>query len=190
MKNTQSKILSIPNKNLKLSKTYLVSSNLNSKYLQIFKIAGPLGEKSLLVPNSLSLDFNASSNSLLVSEIYPAKKEFGTLFSQINKMIIGVTEGFKKQIKLVGIGYKINYIESKDHNSLVINIGFSHPVIVKIPNNIKVSKEAANLNKTDQSLLELNSTSLTDLNNFVYSIQNIRPVSKSFKGTGITILTP
>ena len=122
--------------------------------------------------------------------------KLGTLVSQINQMIIGVTEGFKKQIKLVGIGYKINYIEpsnSEKHlnsGSLTINIGFSHPITLIIPTNIKVSKEAAKDNKTDQSILELNSTSLTELNNFVYSIKRIRSVDKSFKGTGITIINP
>jgi hypothetical protein len=122
--------------------------------------------------------------------------KLGTLVSQINQMITGVTEGFKKQIKLVGIGYKINYVEPSNSEkllnsgSLTINIGFSHPITLIIPSSIKVSKEAAKDNKTDQSILELNSTSLTELNNFVYSIKRIRPVDKSFKGTGITIINP
>lgn len=199
MKTIQSKIYTIPTKyltNLKFSRTFLVSTNVNSKTHQIFKISGPLGEKSLLVPSTLSLDLSESKSTIIFGEVLAAtnnKKEFGTLISKINQMIQGVTEGFKKQIKLIGIGYKINYIEStneKIQDLLVINIGFSHPVTIKVPTNIKVSKEAAKNNKTDQSLLELNSTSLTDLNNFVYSIKNLRPVTKSFKGTGITIINP
>ena len=199
MKTIQSKNYTIPTKyltKLKLSINYLVIAsltNVSSKAHQILKITGPLGEKSILIPSNLSLNLNESRNTIIFGEICAAtnnKKEFGTLISKINQMIQGVTEGFKKQIKLVGIGYKINYIESQDQNNLVINIGFSHPVTIKIPKNIKVSIEAAKNNKTDQSSLELNSTSLTDLNNFVYSIKNIRPVSKSFKGTGITIINP
>ena len=100
-------------------------------------------------------------------------------------MVIGVTEGFKKQVKLVGIGYKII---ATSENSLTLNIGFSHPIVIEIPANIKLSAQALKENKADQSLVELNSTSLIDLNNFVYSIKRIRPINKSFKGTGITVL--
>lgn len=213
MKTIQSKILTIPAKLIdiiNIKKTILISSNLNSKqghYHQNLIISGPLGVQSMLIPSFLNLDLNIAKNFINVScggnnnlgSHKAAKGEInklGTLVSQINQMIIGVTEGFKKQIKLVGIGYKINYIEpnnSEKHlnsGSLTINIGFSHPITLIIPTSIKVSKEAAKDNKTDQSILELNSTSLTELNNFVYSIKRIRPVDKSFKGTGITIINP
>jgi hypothetical protein len=210
---------------INIKKTILISSNLNSKqghYHQNFIISGPLGVQSMLIPSFLNLDLSESKNYINIScqgdnnglcppstrghhpkadgteKTYKIDdlNKLGTLVSQINQMIIGVTEGFKKQIKLVGIGYKINYIEpsnSEKHlnsGSLTINIGFSHPITLIIPTNIKVSKEAAKDNKTDQSILELNSTSLTELNNFVYSIKRIRSVDKSFKGTGITIINP
>ena len=221
MKTIQSKILTIPTKLIdiiNIKKTILISSNLNSKqghYHQKFIISGPLGVQSMLIPSFLNLDLSESKNFINIScqgnnnghpvgmgdgteKTYKIDdlNKLGTLVSQINQMIIGVTEGFKKQIKLVGIGYKINYIEpsnSEKHlnsGSLTINIGFSHPITLIIPTNIKVSKEAAKDNKTDQSILELNSTSLTELNNFVYSIKRIRSVDKSFKGTGITIINP
>ena len=218
MKTIQSKILTIPTKLIdiiNIKKTILISSNLNSKqghYHQNFIISGPLGVQSMLIPSFLNLDLSESKNFINIScqgrghlptgngteKTYKIDdlNKLGTLVSQINQMIIGVTEGFKKQIKLVGIGYKINYIEpsnSEKHlnsGSLTINIGFSHPITLIIPTNIKVSKEAAKDNKTDQSKLELNSTSLTELNNFVYSIKRIRSVDKSFKGTGITIINP
>jgi hypothetical protein len=110
-------------------------------------------------------------------------------------MIMGVTsiDCFKKQIKLIGIGYKITYVEAPNLNekaSIILNIGFSHSIQLPIPSSIKVSTLAIKENKNDPSFLELSSSSLVDLNNFVYQIQSIRPAKKSFKGTGITILTP
>jgi large subunit ribosomal protein L6 len=112
-------------------------------------------------------------------------------------MILGVTEGFKKQIKLIGVGYKINYsvgnspklIRKNNVSFLTLNIGFSHPVSIEIPSNIYVNEDSKKAN-SDPSSIELFSTSLTDLNNFVYSIYKIKPIEKSFKGTGITIITP
>lgn len=104
-------------------------------------------------------------------------------------MILGVTEGFKKQIKLIGIGYKVQPTDS-NFNSLTLSIGFSHPVVIPVPKNIKISDLALKENKTDPSSITLSSTSLIDLNNFVDTIHRIRPVAKSFKGTGISINTP
>jgi large subunit ribosomal protein L6 len=110
-------------------------------------------------------------------------------------MILGVTEGFKKQIKLIGIGYKVQPSQivapnKLPQNYLTLNIGFSHPVVIPVPSNIQISESALKENKTDPSSIILNSTSLIELNNFVDSIQRIRPVAKSFKGTGISILSP
>jgi large subunit ribosomal protein L6 len=105
-------------------------------------------------------------------------------------MIIGVTEGFKKQIKLIGVGYKINLSTKQNVSYLNLNIGFSHPVSIEIPKNIYVNEDSKKANNSDPSSIELFSTSLTDLNNFVYSIAKIKPVEKSFKGTGITIINP
>ena len=44
----------------------------------------------------------------------------------INNMIVGVTEGFKKELDVNGVGYRV----AKDGKNLVMNIGFSHQVIV------------------------------------------------------------
>jgi large subunit ribosomal protein L6 len=100
-------------------------------------------------------------------------------------MVVGVTEGFKKQVKLVGIGYKII---ATSESSITLNLGFSHPIEIEIPANINLTAEALKENKADQSQIEFKSTSLVDLNNFVYSIKRIRPINKSFKGTGVTII--
>ena len=50
----------------------------------------------------------------------------------INNMVIGVTTGFTKNLELVGVGYRA---EANNPQQLTINIGFSHPVIVKAPAN-------------------------------------------------------
>jgi large subunit ribosomal protein L6 len=179
---------------------------LEVNYHQKLIITGPLGEQSIVIPKNINLEIE--KNTIKLSEIKDSivvstskKNDINQLinlnYSLINQMILGVTEGFKKQIKLIGIGYKVNLNSTLVHSSsvveglsLTLNIGFSHPVTIHIPKNIKISEEAIKENKTDQSSLILNSTSLIDLNNFVYSIKRIRPVEKSFKGTGITIVTP
>ena len=61
----------------------------------------------------------------------------GTHRSLINNMIIGVNEGYKKVLKMVGVGYRAQL----KGNTLVINAGFSQPVEVTIPENLSVEIE-------------------------------------------------
>lgn len=101
-------------------------------------------------------------------------------------MIQGVTIGFKRYIKLTGIGYKANLIEIPN-KTLVLNIGFSHPVNIDVPSNIKILNVT---NSSQGSIIEISANSLTELNNFIFNIKKLRPADKSFKGTGITIINP
>lgn len=48
----------------------------------------------------------------------------GTIRAHINNMIVGTSEGYKKELEIQGIGYKV----AKQGNKLVFNLGFSHPV--------------------------------------------------------------
>ncbi|RKY39350.1 MAG: 50S ribosomal protein L6, partial [Candidatus Omnitrophota bacterium] len=68
------------------------------------------------------------------------KSLHGTFRALINNMVIGVTQGFKKELEIVGIGYKA---QLKGTN-LVLQLGFSHPVEVPIPSDLKVTLGGAN----------------------------------------------
>ena len=58
----------------------------------------------------------------------------------INNMIVGVTEGFKKELDVNGVGYRV----AKEGNKLVMNLGFSHPVIVEETEDVQLEAPAAN----------------------------------------------
>lgn len=66
-----------------------------------------------------------------------AKKMWGTTRAIINNMIEGVTSGFQKKLEIEGVGFRA----SVDEASLVLNIGYSHPVKLKIPAGLKVTVE-------------------------------------------------
>ena len=59
----------------------------------------------------------------------------------INNMIVGVTEGFKKELDVNGVGYRV----AKEGNKLVMNLGFSHQVIMEAPAGITVEVPNPNL---------------------------------------------
>ena len=57
----------------------------------------------------------------------------GLTRSLVNNMVVGVTEGFKKELEIVGVGYRA---EAQGANALRLNLGFSHPVNVSAPEGI------------------------------------------------------
>ena len=57
----------------------------------------------------------------------------GLTRSLVNNMVIGVTDGFKKQLEIVGVGYRA---EAQGPSGLRLNLGFSHPVNVSAPDGI------------------------------------------------------
>ena len=58
----------------------------------------------------------------------------GTFRALINNMVVGVTEGFEKKLKLVGVGYRVN----AQGNKLDLSLGFSHPVVYNVPSEMTV----------------------------------------------------
>lgn len=62
------------------------------------------------------------------------KQVHGTTRSLLNNMIEGVTNGFKKELDIVGIGYRSSVTGKK----LVLNVGFSHPIEFDIPEGLEV----------------------------------------------------
>ena len=56
----------------------------------------------------------------------------GTARSIVNNMVIGVTQGFEKKLQLVGVGYRAQ----AQGNALNLTLGFSHPVVHKLPDGI------------------------------------------------------
>ena len=65
----------------------------------------------------------------------PTRSLHGTVRAHINNMITGVTTGFKKELDIIGVGFK-SQIKGK---TLVLNVGFTHPVEMPVPEGLKVS---------------------------------------------------
>ena len=61
------------------------------------------------------------------------RAQHGLTRSLVNNMVVGVTDGFKKNLEIVGVGYRA---EAQGPNALRLNLGFSHPVNVKAPDGI------------------------------------------------------
>ena len=101
----------------------------------VVKVKGPKGELEYKIPRELKITIE--ENKVAVLPIAKSKKTpalWGTIRAVIANMVSGVTSGFEKKLEIEGIGFKAQ----TQGNELVLNLGFSHQVIFKIPDGIKV----------------------------------------------------
>jgi len=97
-------------------------------------IKGKLGELFLKFDKT-SIKLNMEDNKLTVTPVSDSKEnraKYGLYRSLINNMVVGVTEGFSKTLKIVGVGYRV----TKKGDNLEISVGYSNLVTVKPPEGI------------------------------------------------------
>ena len=99
------------------------------------EVKGPKGSLNLVLTEGISLI--QEDERLVVhreNDERQSKALHGLMRSLINNMIIGVTEGYSKQLELVGVGYRV---QAKGKTNLEFQLGFSHPVNVSAPDGIE-----------------------------------------------------
>ncbi|MBQ3135427.1 MAG: 50S ribosomal protein L6 [Oscillospiraceae bacterium] len=95
----------------------------------------------------------------------------------INNMVVGVTEGFKKELEVNGVGYRV----AKEGNKLVMNLGYSHQVIMEEVPGITIDVPNPNaivINGCDKQLV----------GQFAANVREKRP-PEPYKGKGIKYST-
>ena len=98
-------------------------------------VKGPKGELSRELPELVSV--SQDGDTLQVSRVddsRSARAMHGLMRSLVNNMVVGVTEGFRKELDIVGVGYRA---QAKGSNALELALGFSHPVSVTAPDGIE-----------------------------------------------------
>ena len=117
---------------------------------------------------------NVSEGSLQVEMIGRAKNApaiWGTTARIIENMIVGVTEGFKKQLELNGVGFRMNLAGKK----INLALGFSHPVEVAIIEGIEVAIEG--------NVMTISGIDKHAVGQFAANIRALKPV-EPYKGKG------
>jgi large subunit ribosomal protein L6 len=115
---------------IKLPETVKFNSTDNS-----VSVEGPKGKLQTTVQFNGEIKVEGDSISL-VDENNDKKSRalYGLTRSLINNMVVGVTEGFSKTLRIVGVGYKAQ-LQGK---MLVLNLGYSHPITFSIREGIKI----------------------------------------------------
>lgn len=101
-------------------------------------VDGPKGSLNMAVSDLVSVDLDASQVRVsAVSEHRKSRAMHGLMRTLIQNMVTGVTTGFTKSLEIQGVGYRAE----ADKQSLTLNVGYSNPVVMKIPEGITVEVE-------------------------------------------------
>lgn len=95
-------------------------------------LKGPKGELSLKLPPGLK--FSKEEDKAVLSIDQSRGSIFGLYAALLANIFHGVLIGFRKELELVGVGYKVK----KEGRDLVLNLGFSHPVKFLVPAGVEV----------------------------------------------------
>lgn len=101
----------------------------------LVKVKGPKGELEYKIPRELKITL--SENKIAVLPVSKSKRTpalWGTIRAVIANLISGVDKGFEKKLEIEGVGFKAQ----PQGNDLALNLGFSHQVIFKAPEGIKL----------------------------------------------------
>lgn len=141
---------------------------------QEVSVKGPLGELSMEYLPKIKVE--VAGNQIIVKRIKEdkfSKSLHGLTRSLINNMVLGVEKGWEKKLELVGVGYRTQI----NGNKLVLNVGFSHPVEVEMPENIKFVV-------TDNTKIAISGIDKIKVGQIAAKIRDVRP-PEPYKGKGI-----
>lgn len=137
-------------------------------------VNGPLGKLSYTHDDGVAV--NLAGDEVVVSRVNENRQSrnlHGLTRSLINNMVIGVSAGFTRNLEVVGVGYRAEVKGSV----LVLNVGYSNPVELKLPAGIKAEVDRNNritLRGFDKQLL----------GQFAANVRAVRP-PEPYKGKGI-----
>ena len=144
---------------------------------EVLSVKGPKGELRRFIHPKVKVSINSSQILLSISDNSKESRSFFGLFrSLIANMVLGVNDGFKKTLEIIGIGYRVEL----SGNQLVFNLGYSHPIKYDIPKGIEVQLDKKNklvLSGVDKELLGITAAKIR-------SFRSPEP----YKGKGIKYL--
>lgn len=142
----------------------------------VVTVKGPKGELTRTIHPTMKV---AVEGSTVVCSVGRPSKEssalWGTTRAVVASMVEGVSQGFKKQLEMQGVGYRAA-VKGKN---LELSVGFSHPVVVEAPEGItfKVEKELVTVEGFDKYVV----------GQVAADIRKVRP-PEPYKGKGIRYL--
>lgn len=102
------------------------------------QVEGPKGTLNLRLTSLVNLEIDGPELKVLADEQHRKSKAMhGLTRSLIQNMVTGVTDGFTKSLEIQGVGYRAE----ASNNNLTLNVGYSNPVVMSIPEGLTVEVE-------------------------------------------------
>ena len=142
----------------------------------VVTVKGPKGELTNTFAKEIII--TVENDTVVVSrpnDLKEIKSLHGTTNALLKNMIVGVSEGYKKELEIVGVGYRFNV----QGNKINVNAGFSHPVEVIVPSDLK----AEQVNATEIAVSGIDKQKVSE---FVANIRKLRK-PEPYKGKGIRL---
>ncbi len=144
----------------------------------VIVVKGPLGELRQKIDKDMKVE--VEDNQLIIkrpSESKNHKSLHGLYRALISNMVTGVSQGFKKELELVGVGYRA---EAKGQN-LEMSLGYSHDIVFEIPGEVKVETKTE---RRSNPVITLTCIDKQLIGHVAAKIRSLRP-PEPYKGKGI-----
>ncbi len=147
----------------------------------VVSVKGPKGELTQEVDEVISMEY--ADNVLTMSRPNDDKEvrsKHGLYRALVQNMITGVSEGYKVQLQMVGVGFRA----AAQGQQLNLSLGYSHPIIIELPNEVKLEAETK---KGEAPLVTLSSHDKQLLGMVAAKIRSLRKI-EPYKGKGVRFL--
>jgi large subunit ribosomal protein L6 len=144
----------------------------------ILRVKGPKGELFQEITGAVSVEIAEGTITVSrSSEHKDARSKHGLYRSLINNMIVGVSAGWTKNLEMIGVGYRAKAAGQQ----LEMTLGFSHPIIFELPEEVKVSAKAE---KGENPTIMLESFDKQLIGQVAAKIRSLR-APEPYKGKGV-----
>lgn len=147
----------------------------------VVTVKGPKGSLDQAIDSEMEVSIKDGEVAVIrPSESKEHRALHGLYRSLINNMVEGVSQGYKKELELVGVGYKATC----SGNILELNLGYSHPVFVALPEEVK---GAAQTEKGKNPIVTLESSDKQLIGQVAAKLRSLRKI-EPYKGKGVRFL--
>jgi len=145
-------------------------------------VKGPRGELSLAIPEGISAEVGDRALSFArENDRPPVRALHGLTRALANNMVIGVSQGFEKQIEVRGTGYRASVAGRK----LSLKLGFSHEVEIEFPADVKVNVTGTTTrDQLPTTIVSISGINKEKVGHWADQVRRIFP-PESYKGKGI-----
>jgi large subunit ribosomal protein L6 len=147
----------------------------------VVTVKGSKGELSQAMDASVTMNIDGDTITFTRESDSPSHRAMHGLYrSLVNNMIIGVSEGYKKQLEVIGVGFRA----STSGQRLDLALGYSHPIVLELPDEVKVSAVS---DKGKAPIITLESHDKQLVGQVAAKIRSLRK-PEPYKGKGVRYL--